>query len=195
MYVVVHLEFRYVGAFVTLFWCGVLAAFQHTSLKLKRSAVLPATAVVVALTLLPIAEQPYKRYFSFGPDPAAQAATELRSLGISAGDRVARISPLLTDLSIERIARVEVTAEVDFSHAKDFWAASPEIQQQILVRFASVGAKAVIASRPQLTDANRPEWKRMASSEYWVWLPNSPEGRQKGGPDRPMNHELFAAQR
>src|SRR5207245_8044805 len=56
-------------------------------------------------------------------DADAQAASALKGLGIEPGDWVARISPSVSDLGIERIARVEVVAEVDFEHAKEFWTA------------------------------------------------------------------------
>jgi len=62
---------------------------------------------------------------------------------------------------------------VYFGFANDFWKAPIETQRQILDLFTSNGAKAVIATRPQLTDANKLEWERLASSQYWVWLPSA----------------------
>jgi hypothetical protein len=50
----------------------------------------------------------------------AEAAAELANLGIKPGDNVARISPNVTALGIERILRVEVVAEVALAIRSDF---------------------------------------------------------------------------
>lgn len=175
MYSVVHVEARYVAAFVVMFWCAVLVALQEMPPRIKRPWLAAATIVVVATLLLPLALNVYLKYFQFGRGPNAEAiaAAELKTFGIRTGDHVGRISSLVTDLAIERIARVEVVAEVDFGFANDFWKAPIETQRQILDLFTANGATAVIATRPQLTDANKLEWERLASSQYWVWSPSA----------------------
>jgi hypothetical protein len=174
MYSVVHVEARYVAAFLVMFWCAALAAFQEWPRRIGPRILTVVTLVVVASLLLPTALNLYSKYSEFGrsQNTDAIAAAELQSLGIRAGDHVGRISSLVTDLSIERIARVEVVAEVDFTVASSFWTAPIETQRQILELLTANGAKAVIATRPQLTDANRSEWERLASSQFWVWLPS-----------------------
>ena len=134
------------------------------------------TIIVVAVLIFPVAEQARRRYFQIGqgPDQDSLAAAALESMGVGPGDRVARVpggSPGGLDLGIERIARVEIIAEVDLYHAREFWTAPKDTQHKILNIFASQGVKAVIATEPRLSDANRAEWKQLASSQYWVWLP------------------------
>lgn len=175
MYVGVHVESRYVGAFVALLCCGLVSALKDLTYEVKGSRLLAATVVVVLFLLLPITRQPYQRYWTAGPSPDAEAATGLNALGIRSGDRVGRVSSNLTDLAIERIARVEVIGEVDYTQAKEFWSAPSEKQEKILSLLASAGAKAVIATTPVLTDANRPDWRQLGSSRYWVWMPKPQE--------------------
>jgi len=91
------------------------------------------------------------------------------------GDRVGRISSKLTDLAIEKIARVEVIGEVDYTQTKEFWSAPIETQGKILSLLASAGDKAVAATTPVLTDANMRDWRQLGSSRYWVWMPKSQE--------------------
>src|SRR5215469_11611405 len=173
MYVGVHVESRYVGAFIALFCCGLLSALKDLPYRVKGPRLLAVTVVVVLLLLLPITKQPYRRYWTAGPDPDAEAAADLDRLGIRPGDRVGRISSMLTDLSIERIARVEVIGEVDYTQAKKFLSAPIKNQKQVLSLLASAGAKAVIATAPELTDASRPGWRQLGSSRYWVWMPTT----------------------
>jgi hypothetical protein len=174
MYSLVHVEARYVAAFLVMFCCAALAALQEWPRRIGPRILTAVTAVIVASLLLPPALNLYSKYFEYGRsrNTDALAAAELQSLGIRAGDHVGRISSLVTDLSIERIAHVEVVAEVDFGFAKDFWTAPIETQRHILSLFTANGAKAVIATRPELTDTNRREWEQLASSQYWVWLPS-----------------------
>ena len=89
------------------------------------------------------------------------------------GDRVARISPLVSDYGAERILRVEVAAEVDYAHAQEFWSRPLRSEENLLHTFSARGVRAVIATSPNLNAQNAPEWKQLGSTQYWVWLPNS----------------------
>ncbi len=174
MYSLVHVEARYVAAFLVMSCSAALAALQGWPRSIGPRILTAVTAAIVASLLLPSTLNVYSRYSEFGRsrNTDALAAAELQTLGIQPGDHVGRISSRLTDLAIERIARVGVAVEVDFMFANRFWSSPVETQRQILNLFAANGAKAVIATRPQLTEANRAEWEQLASSQYWVWLPS-----------------------
>jgi hypothetical protein len=173
MYLVIHVEDRYVGVFLLLIGCGAIFSFRGTSRRFSAGALLAGTVVLVASLLLPTMMQIRSRYsqIEHGPNQDALAALELQKLGIQPGDHVARISRYVTDLGVERIARVEVASEVDFAHAKDFWSATPDTQQQILNLFGTQGARAVIATSPPLDGIKQSEWQRLGSTKYWAWLP------------------------
>lgn len=173
MYVAVHVEARYVGVFLILFFCAALGCCQNVLLKLSRRIVIAETAVIVVSLLIPTTLQLRNKYSDIGRSPNldASAANDLSQFGIRPGDRVGRISNTVTDLAIERIARVEVVAEVDFAEADTFWTAPMGTQHQVLQALASHGARVVIATRPHLNDENKLEWRRLAMSQYWAWFP------------------------
>jgi hypothetical protein len=173
MYVPVHVEPRYVAGFVALFWIAIIFAFQVPG-RVKRKWVVAGTVVISASLLLPLISLTCIRYFQLGrgSNVDAEAAAALGLMGIHAGDRVARISPLSYDIAMERIGRTQVAAEVDFEHANEFWSASPATQKQLLQTLAAHGARAVIATSPELTPSTQAEWKRLGSTQYWVWLPS-----------------------
>jgi hypothetical protein len=172
LYVPVRVEPRYIGAFLALFWIGLILSLK-IPLSVNRKAIFASTSVLVALILLPFSVQSGLRYFQErrAPNADAQAATQLASLGIRPGDKVARISPTVVDLGIERIARVQIAAEVDNSRTSDFWAAPPSTQNSLLDLFASRGIKAVIATFQTPVPANMNGWIHLGSTQYWVWLP------------------------
>jgi hypothetical protein len=173
MYVVVHVEARYVGVFAALLACAVLRLFVDVPGKANQYASILGTLLITGSLLVPVALDLNHSDRQFGHDPNADfaGAEALKSLGIRSNDDVARISPVVNDLGIERIARVGVVSEVDLGDSQQFWNAPRETQRQILSLFAKAGAKAVIATSPQLTNADRDEWIRLANTHYWVWLP------------------------
>jgi hypothetical protein len=172
MYVPVHVEPRYVAGFAALFWMGIIFGFQMPR-RFSRNWVMIGTLAISASLLFPVISLTYTRYFQLGrgPNVDAEAAAALGGMGIHPGDRVARISPLSYDIAMERIARVQISAEVDYEHAQEFWKSSPETQRQLLLTFASHGARAVIATSPELTLVTQAEWIRLGATQYWVWLP------------------------
>ena len=172
MYVLVHVESRYVGTFFVLILCSIVFALVESFRALNRNLLFIGTIALVVSFLVPVIHRDYVEYqrAGRGPNHDALAAAALRDLGIQAGDHIARISPLVTDLGPERIGRLEVVAEVDFTHANEFWSAPVQVQEQILSLFASHGAKAVIATRRDSTEPSASGWKHL-SGKYWVWLP------------------------
>jgi hypothetical protein len=155
-----------------LFCCGLLNAPLQIPRALGRPLVYVIIVIIAVVLVLPLAEQAHRRYFQIGqgPDQDSLAAAALESMGVRPRDRVARISLSGLDLGIERIARVEVISEVDLTHAGEFWTSPLETQHTILNIFAAQGVKAVIATEPRLSDANRSDWKQLGTSRYWVWL-------------------------
>src|SRR5262249_28425977 len=125
-YIPVHMEARYVAEFIAVFWFGIILGFARSA-SLSRKAWIACNLLVCASLLFQLVRQIYlKRANLRRANQDAQAAGELAKLGVTPGDKVARISPIVLDLGIERIARVEVTAEVDFAHAQEFWSAPSE---------------------------------------------------------------------
>jgi len=176
MYVPLRIESRYIGAFLALLFMGAIFSFDLPSSASRR--VLTASAVFAVLgLLLPVFVTSAQRYLESLriQNADADAAAELAKLGINLGDRVARISPTVTDLGIERVARVEVVAEVAIGDAHRFWISPSSDQNVILGLFASNGARAVIATAPDSLNALH-GWSRLGSTHYWVWLPNTATG-------------------
>jgi hypothetical protein len=169
---VVHVEPRYIAAFLALFWFGIFLGFPLPRQTASRAALLIVLAMVFAF-LFPMARRTYAERVQFPHSNAdAQAAQVLAGMGIQPGDAVARISPLVSDYGMERVLRVTIVAEVDYAYAAQFWTAPIATQQDLLGAFAARGVKAVIATSPRLSPENQSEWTRLGSTQYWVWRPS-----------------------
>jgi hypothetical protein len=175
MYALVHVESRYVAAFLVLFWCGILFSLRVPQ-TISPKVVTVITLVVTASLLLPIGPLIYLRHTQGVGKINADglAAAELERLGVHAGEPVACICPIRSghDLGFERIARVMVAAEVDLDRAAEFWNSPITTQHDLLLIFAARGVKAVIATSPRLNASNQSEWSRLGSTKYWVWRPD-----------------------
>ena len=176
MYVPLRIESRYIGAFLALLFMGAIFSIDLRSLT-NRPALIASTILAILGLLVPVFVTNAQRYLesSYLQDADADAAAELANLGIFPGDRVARISPAVTDLGIERIARVEIVAEVGIGDARRFWTSPFNDQNAILRLFSLNGAKAVIATAPNPSKASS-GWTRLSPTHYWVWLPNAATG-------------------
>jgi hypothetical protein len=172
MYAVVSVEPRYIAAFLALFWFGIFLGFRLPRQTASRAALLIVLAMVFAF-LLPMARRTYAERAQFPRSNAdAEAAQALANLGVNPGDSIARISPLVSDFGMERVLRVTVAAEVDYSKAAQFWSSPLATQQDLLSAFAARGVKAVIATSPRLSSENQSEWTRLGSTQYWIWRPS-----------------------
>ena len=172
MYMLVHVEPRYVGVFLVVLSVGLLCAFavpKQVTKYLGITALVVLTSIVVPLT--------WSDYSTFArretKNADAEAAAALNGLGVKQGDRVARISPIVNDLGVERIARVEVVAEVALAQSHAFWAATPLQQWMTLQTLCADGAKAVIATKPTTDDPAKFGWKQLGATPFWAWLPNA----------------------
>ena len=173
MYLVVSVEPRYMGAFLILICLGLLFDLPLQSQHAAKVALFVA-AVVVVVMLGPIVSEIHSSYkHNLESNEDAQAAQALQSYGVKRGDLVARISPFVTDLGVERILRVEVVAEVDHRHASEFWSMSRDAQRDLLRDFVAQGAKFVIATSPKPVPGMGSQWTELGVTPYWVWRPTS----------------------
>ena len=169
MYAVIVVEPRYVTAFLTLVCIGMLVGLPVPA-ELSRKIAQLAVIATVGLLLLPVAHMAYA-HSSTQTNESFEAAQALQRLGINPGDPVARIGAGNADITVERILRTEIVAEVDKDRSADFWKAPLATQQALLNTFASRGVKVVIATSPALNSDNRSEWIHLGKTRYWAWLP------------------------
>jgi hypothetical protein len=173
MYVLVHVEPRYVAPFLVLFWCGIIFSLRAPK-NLPSIVVTATTLVVIGYLLLPMSWATYQKYREGQGkvNTSALAAAKLEQLGVRPGDHVARIQGIgLGDLGALRIARVTVDAEVDLEDTDAFWSSPVTTQHELLQIFAQRGITAVIAASPKLNASNQSEWTQLDSTSYWVWRP------------------------
>ncbi len=150
MYMAIHVEERYIGAFIVLLWLGMFCGLNIPTKGTGRllAGMVAGIALTLAVSVAPVAYESNPdvspEQWPSGGNWSFEVASALQRLGIRSHDHVARISPFGAD-GWARLARVTIVAEVQMTAADDFWCATPEAQEALLHAFAAAGAKAVVA--------------------------------------------------
>ena len=183
MYALVHVQGRYVGAFVVLLWGDLLAATHLPASEQSRRLVSWVGAAVLSLVLINIAAFTLERGgrvvgSGVGPvsGPASlpepewpgEVADELYRLGVRPGDGVAVIGYAF-DSYWARLARVRIVAEMFDFEAQPFWSGTPAFRSEVLRAFESTGASAIVAERvPPAADPRG--WHRVGASGCYIYV-------------------------
>jgi len=180
MYVPIHIESRYVGAFFVLFWLGLVASPMSWN-KYPKIFVCIVLAISASL-LIPAAREAYApRHFRWNTrqNVDAQVAEALAKLGTHPGDPVARITTG-GYLGWARAAGVTIISEVDLEvGAVRFWKSDPATHARVLQALRQTGAKSVVGH--SWDDVTAPGWLRVGKSHYWIYPFSSPVGSNNSG--------------
>ncbi|MBI3309004.1 MAG: hypothetical protein HYZ79_06485 [Candidatus Melainabacteria bacterium] len=169
---------RYTGPFLPIFWLSLFSAIRLPALNNKDLAkkVKIATFLVLIVllingfTMLEYIYNNQKPYY-----PHKEVAQHLKKIGITKGDKVARLESTLK-VDWARLAKVKIIAEVDSSLPKDhrkakqskFWKATKDKQTKILRAFKTAGA-IVAVSQAAPESATEQRWERINETKFYIY--------------------------
>lgn len=183
LYMLVHVEVRYVGAYIAVFWMAILFSLRlANSDSVRRMAQFLAVAMVVTI-LLSVADGTMHAIRAGGPYSARDqivVADGLEKMGLRAGDHVA----ILGDGNWAywaRLGKLKIVSTVMSRDTPTFWAETPEQKEEIYRLLAGTGATAVVSAQVPASDAGS-GWKRIGATKYYLrWL-SSPGNTVKPSP-------------
>jgi hypothetical protein len=184
MFALVHVQSRYIGAFVVLLWADLLAGIRLPASHEARRLIAFVGAIMLSFLVINIAAfnlQGIRNLAGVGnadeisssekSAPRARAgdvAAELHRLGIRPGDKMAVIGYAFNSFWA-RLARVQIVAEMFGWEADSFWLGEPSLQSKVLRTFANTGAKAIVAERVP-TYVHPAGWHRVGNSNYYIYI-------------------------
>ena len=172
LYMMVHVELRYIGAYVAILWIAIFSSIRLTkSHTQQRVADFLAFAVIITI-LLSVVDGTLRAVRAGGPYSARDqiaVADGLDIMGVHAGDYVA----VLGDGNWAywaRLGKLKIVSTITSTDTPKFWAEPFEKKEQVYSLLATTGAKAVISAQVPASDAIH-GWLRIGNTEYYLrWL-------------------------
>jgi hypothetical protein len=170
LYAFVHVEPRYVGAFILVFWGGVLCQVRLpksdlASRLLRFSALAIVIVYSVELCVGVLGTAAAGKAFTPINQEQLEVAQSIRQEGLRRGDQVATIAGM-SSMIWARLAKVRIVA--DLPDDADPWFEGPDTRSRVLSAFAATGAKAIVAFRVPpswSTDG----WMKIGQTEYYLY--------------------------
>ncbi len=181
MYVLVHMEARFMASFVVLVWIGLLSSVRLVDTPQSRrllacvtlAMLLPMIGTIGALAV----GKGYAalRYAIQKDSPAHRqwdVAEFLHRMGVQPGDKVASIGRTF-DANWAHVAQVKIVAEIPRRDENEFWTASDAVRSQALRTFGKTGAKLIVAETvPSI--ATTLGWESIGNTGYHVYVLPAP---------------------
>lgn len=187
LYVLIHVETRYIGALVLLIWLALLSSVRlgrdDAALRLRRAVVLGFVLVsmIVILAKQGIPAVQAMRDTIKGDRGAAsvywQVADELSRMGIKPGAEVAVIHTGFGSASFwARLARVRIIAEITSGSdmrprqdVKQFWYSNNEVKGKVIQAIANTGAQAIIADEMP-PGVDHQGWQQVGNTGHYIYF-------------------------
>jgi hypothetical protein len=172
LYVLVHSETRFIGAYVTVFWLAILAGVRlpPSNDQLRMARYLAIAAVITIL--LAVIDNTVHAIWAGGPYSARDQivmADDLNAMGLRDGDQIAVVGDG-NWCYWAHSAKLKIVSTIMSVDMAGFWRKDLSQRKQVYRVFAETGARALVAIGPLPVDAGA-EWTRVGDSPYYLcWL-------------------------
>jgi hypothetical protein len=182
LYALIHVEARYVGPFLVLFWMGLASSIRLADSPGVRRLVACVSMAMLVVPLLTIVASTVGTAHSavsrtideqvladdlWSALVHRQVAEGLHQLGVQPGDTIATIGSAFSAYWA-RLARIQIVAELP-EDEQGFWDAAPFMHSRIIKAFADTGVKAIVAQTAP-GYASTIGWQRLGNTRYYAYL-------------------------
>ncbi|MFZ0955630.1 MAG: hypothetical protein WAN60_04760 [Candidatus Sulfotelmatobacter sp.] len=188
LYMLVHVETRFVAAYVSISWLALLAGIRFDTASYatantssenaglnqkasdRRGELVEYLALAVVVTiLLSVADGTVRAVQAGGPYSARDeiaVADGLNQDGLRSGDRVAVVGNG-NWFYWARLGKFKIVSAIVGPDMPAFWEETPEQKEEIYRLLAGTGAKVVVTAGPLSAEAGS-GWQRIGSTAYYV---------------------------
>jgi hypothetical protein len=170
IYVFVHTESRFVGAYVALLWLALFSPLR-VSPKVARMSGYLLLAVAAAL-LISVLDETARAVRDGGPYSALQdvlLSDRLDAMGLDPAGRIAIVGG--GGIYAARLSHLKIVCEVMGEDTPAFWRLTPEKRELVFQKFAESGARLVLAPDPGPALRVDPSWIKVDGVPFYVhWL-------------------------
>jgi hypothetical protein len=169
LYMLVHFETRFVGAFVVLIWFSLFLSLGLPANKdSQRIAGLSIVSLVVAM-LLSFASNTAKKIVNGCPESAQSQLEMARQLALPEGTPVAVVGSG-NDSYWAHFAQLRIVADIMSPDDSEFWRLPEDKRQELYAAFRGTGALWIIGQPPSaLSNLLDVRWKRVGMTTYYYY--------------------------
>lgn len=175
MYLPVHLEPRYIGAFVTIFFLGIYLSVQLPKNNLQEKLINHITtimSVMILITSVALISKDIsdcKCKFSSLENDEIKIVKNLKEFGIKEGDKIGIIGYSIPDLPYwARLAKVKIIAEILSKDTDVLWSLSEDKKYQVISLFKNTGAKIIIAKGIPVC-CSKNNWHKITGTNNYMY--------------------------
>lgn len=180
MYSLVHVEARFLGAFVLLLWAGVFSGMRFHDTRKSRRLITVVIIAILTMMWITIGGMSIQEVRSTAcdlikgmdasiPHTHWQIADGLKRMGVLPGGKVALIGSNPMGAYWARLARLQIVAVIPLKRVDSFWAADHSVKSQVIETFARAGARAMVAEKLP-NHVSKTGWQRIAGTDYYAYI-------------------------
>lgn len=190
LYMLVHFETRFVGAFVVLIWLSLFLSLCLPANKdSQRIAGLSIVALVVAM-LLSFAGDTAKKIVNGCPESAQSQLDMARQLALPSGTPIAVVG-YGNSSYWAHFAQLRIVAEIMPPDELDFWRLPEKTRQGLYAAFQKTGALWIIGQPPSaLANLLDARWKQVGTTTYYSYSLPSGKRAVKNGEFYPFGAKM-----
>jgi hypothetical protein len=167
LYMLVHLETRFIGAFVVLIWTSAFFALRAPSDESSQRLAGLSIAAVVCVMLLSLFGNVARRFVNGCEGSALPDVVVAQHLNLQPGTPVAVVGPG-NFAYWAHLAQLRIVAEIMGTDEADFWRLTGEKREELNASFRATGAQWLIAQPPGiLIDQLDPGWQQIGATTYY----------------------------
>jgi hypothetical protein len=169
LYILVHFETRFVGAFVVVIWLSLFFSLCLPESKdSQRIAGLSIVALVIVM-LLSFASDTAKKIVKGCPDSAPDQLELAQQLALPQGTPIAVVGSA-NESYWAHFARLRIVADIMSPDELDFWRLPEEQRQELYAAFRKTGAQRIIGQPPSaLAALLDTRWKQIGTTSYYSY--------------------------
>jgi hypothetical protein len=174
LYSLIHVEYRFIGAFVCLLWLG---AFSLVRLPAAEDSNRLIVGVIIAIAATTCLSAIWWMSHRDPQDGSAywKASRALNEKGIRPGDKIAVVGsygPALEGVAyLARLARIQIIAQVN--EPDRFRTVDSSTQSRVIEAIARTGAKAILTSPDPPLSSPEKRWQKLGNTNYYAYLLNT----------------------
>ena len=181
MYSLIHLEERYVAAFIVLLWLGLLCGVKLLNSQDSKRLLSCITIVILISVTGYLSRETISNISNVISDFINEKnknmswliASSLNQMGLKEGDKIACIADEDAGFYWARLDKLKIVAQLKNMDEASFWKANLEVKSKVINAFAKTGAKAIVAAGiPEYACnyATRTGWQRIRNTGWYVYF-------------------------